>query len=132
MTRETIHNPPDDTAADPGRPASHPAGVPHPFPADYRPPPPPPHAPFPHDSPRRGACPVAAVRRAQHLPPPTRLVAPKFPPVGRPPERRQQALEVLRNEARILGSVRHPNIVQVHAWREAGYPPFPCLVLQLV
>ncbi|MFO0843870.1 MAG: serine/threonine-protein kinase [Gemmataceae bacterium] len=40
-------------------------------------------------------------------------------------------MEVLRNE-RVLGAVRHPNIVQVHAWREVGRPPFPCLVLQYV
>src|SRR5262249_29121347 len=46
------------------------------------------------------------------------------------PARHEQALEVLRNEARILGSVCHPNIVAVHAWRQAGAEP--CLVLQYV
>jgi serine/threonine protein kinase len=69
---------------------------------------------------------------AEDLSPLTRFVALKFLRLGGSPERRAQALDVMRNEARVLGSVRHPNIVQVHAWREAGRPPFPCLVLQYV
>lgn len=69
---------------------------------------------------------------ARDLSPLGRLVALKF--LHLHPSRRspQQALEALRNEARILGSLRHPHIVQVYAWRQAGDPPAPCLVLQYV
>jgi serine/threonine protein kinase len=38
------------------------------------------------------------------------------------------ALAVLRNDARLLAAVRHPNVLQVHAWRETAGGP--CLVLQ--
>jgi serine/threonine protein kinase len=69
---------------------------------------------------------------ADDLSPLTRQVALKFLRLSNSARRRQQALEVLRNEARILGSLRHPNIVPVQAWRQAGDPPVPCLVLQFV
>jgi serine/threonine protein kinase len=44
------------------------------------------------------------------------------------------SLAQLREEARLAASVRHRNVVQVHAWREtAGRPDTPCyLVLQYV
>lgn len=42
----------------------------------------------------------------------------------------ETALSCLRNEAQILAKVRHPNIVQVHAWRQAGGEHY--LVLQYV
>src|SRR5262249_19878529 len=45
-----------------------------------------------------------------------------------PPAR--QALAVLRNDARLLAAVRHPNVVQVFAWRQAGDEHY--LVLQYV
>jgi serine/threonine protein kinase len=41
-----------------------------------------------------------------------------------------RALAALRKEARLLAAVRHPNIVQVHAWRQAGGEHY--LVLQYV
>jgi serine/threonine protein kinase len=34
--------------------------------------------------------------------------------------RRDRALEILRHEARVLATVRHPNIVPVHGWERAG------------
>jgi hypothetical protein len=40
------------------------------------------------------------------------------------------ALTALRNEARLLGSVRHPNVVQIHAVRRSGEDYY--LVLQYV
>jgi serine/threonine protein kinase len=40
------------------------------------------------------------------------------------------ALEALRNEARLLGSLRHPNVVQVYAVRQSGGDHY--LVLQYV
>jgi serine/threonine protein kinase len=45
-----------------------------------------------------------------------------------------RALAVLRNDARLLATMRHPNIVQVYAWRQAPAPDGerPCLVLQYV
>ncbi len=43
----------------------------------------------------------------------------------------EQALAILQNEARCLASLRHPNIVQVHAWRQAANAP-PCLVMNYV
>src|SRR5262245_45763977 len=45
-------------------------------------------------------------------------------------EQRSQALAALENDARNLARVRHPNIVQVHAWRQAGDEHY--LVLQYV
>jgi serine/threonine protein kinase len=33
---------------------------------------------------------------------------------------REKALRALRNEARLLAALRHPHLVPVHAWREAG------------
>jgi hypothetical protein len=39
-------------------------------------------------------------------------------------------LALLRHEARLLAAVRHPNVVQVHAWEEAD--PHPFMVLQYV
>jgi serine/threonine protein kinase len=42
-----------------------------------------------------------------------------------------QALAILQNDARLLASLRHPNIVQVHAWRQAPGCS-PCLVMHFV
>ncbi len=69
---------------------------------------------------------------ADDLSPLARPVALKFLRLSPSARRREQALEALRNEARVLGSLRHPNIVPVHAWRQAGDPPAPCLVLGYV
>jgi serine/threonine protein kinase len=43
-------------------------------------------------------------------------------------------LDLLREEARLLGAIRHPNVAQVYAWREAGAggAVTPYLVLQYV
>jgi serine/threonine protein kinase len=56
-----------------------------------------------------------------------RSVALKFLKVGgrHNPEQR---LAALRNDARLLAAVRHPNVLQVYAWRQAAAGP--CLVLQ--
>jgi len=44
-----------------------------------------------------------------------------------------QALDALRNEARMLANMRHPNIVPVHAWRRArGGADLDYLVLHYV
>jgi hypothetical protein len=40
-------------------------------------------------------------------------------PAG-PPARVGQALAALRNEARLLAAVRHPNVLPVYAWRQSG------------
>jgi serine/threonine protein kinase len=45
-------------------------------------------------------------------------------------EQRSRALAALQNDARTLARLRHPNIVQVHAWRQAGDGQY--LVLQYV
>jgi tRNA A-37 threonylcarbamoyl transferase component Bud32 len=45
-------------------------------------------------------------------------------------EERSRALAMLENDARILGQLRHPNIVQVHAWRQSGEEHY--LVMQYV
>jgi serine/threonine protein kinase len=45
-------------------------------------------------------------------------------------EQRSRALAGLQKEARILAQLRHPNVVQVHAWRQAGDGHY--LVLQYV
>src|SRR4051812_27084364 len=66
---------------------------------------------------------------ARDLSPLARLVALKFLPLSGPAQRNDQALAALRNEARILASLPHPNVVQIHAWKQA---PAPCLVLQYV
>ncbi len=60
-----------------------------------------------------------------------RLVAvknPKFP--AERPDRRQAALDALRNEAQRLAGVHHPNIVQVYAWEQEGDQLY--LVMQYV
>lgn len=59
-----------------------------------------------------------------------RLVALKFLRLSASAKRRQQALDTLHNEARLMASLHHPNIVQVYTWRQAGEAP--CLVLQYV
>jgi serine/threonine protein kinase len=74
---------------------------------------------------------------ARDLSPLGRLVALKFLRLTADAGRRQQALAVLQNEARLLAVLRHPNIVAVHAWREVpGWPAAqsrtPALVLQYV
>jgi len=68
---------------------------------------------------------------ARDLSPLARLVALKFLRPSASHERDEQALAVLRNEARVLASLRHPNVVQVHAWKHAPGVG-PCLVLQYV
>jgi hypothetical protein len=45
-------------------------------------------------------------------------------------ERRSRALAGLQKEARLLAQLRHPNVVQVHAWRQAGDEHY--LVMQYV
>jgi hypothetical protein len=69
---------------------------------------------------------------ARDLSPLARQVALKFLRLTGSPDHQQQALAVLQNDARILASLRHPNIVQVHAWRQTASSPGPCLVLQFV
>jgi serine/threonine protein kinase len=51
-----------------------------------------------------------------------------------PDESAAHLLGILRNEARLLAAMRHPNIVQVYAWRQTAAPDGerPCLVLQYV
>jgi serine/threonine protein kinase len=51
-----------------------------------------------------------------------------------PPRSVGHSLAVLRNDARLLAAMRHPNVVQVHAWRHtaAADGERPCLVLQYV
>jgi serine/threonine protein kinase len=54
---------------------------------------------------------------------------------GEAPRVSAQLLRQLRDEARLLAAVRHPNVVQIYAWREwrpEGGVPVPCLVLQYV
>lgn len=114
MTRESIKS------SDASATVSQLDGRPDPFPGEYR------------VVRQLGRGYFGEVWLAEDLSPLTRFVALKFLRLGGSPERHAQALDVLRNEARVLGAVRHPNIVQVHAWREAGRPPFPCLVLQYV
>jgi serine/threonine protein kinase len=68
---------------------------------------------------------------AEDLSPLDRLVALKFLRGDGPGA--AQALAVLHNDARLLASVRHPNVVQVHAWlRPAAADVGPCMVLQYV
>src|SRR4051812_40570281 len=69
---------------------------------------------------------------ARDLSPLARLVALKFLRLTGSPARNDQSLAVLRNEARILASLCHPNIVQVHAWKLAPGAAGPCLVLHYV
>jgi serine/threonine-protein kinase len=45
-----------------------------------------------------------------------KVVAVKTLKVGADPQRREQALEILRREARLLADVDHPNVVGVYAW----------------
>jgi serine/threonine protein kinase len=61
-----------------------------------------------------------------------RLVALKAlrPPGGTEAALRVRALMHLENEARIMASIHHPNVVQIYAWRQSG--PDPYLVLQYV
>jgi serine/threonine protein kinase len=63
-----------------------------------------------------------------------RPVALKFLRLSGNAAKQVQALAILRNDARLLAALRHPNIVQIHAWRQpsgpAGSEPF--LVLQYV
>ncbi|MFO0877126.1 MAG: serine/threonine-protein kinase [Gemmataceae bacterium] len=110
---KTTDERPDDTAlAD--------AGVPDPFPGEYR------------VVRRLGNGKFGEVWLAEDLSPLNRPVAIKFLRLTGAEQQRTSALEVLKNEARILGTLRHPSIVQVHAWREAGRPAVPCLILQYV
>jgi hypothetical protein len=68
---------------------------------------------------------------ARDLSPLARPVALKFLRLSGSPPRDEQALAVLRNEARVLASLRHPNVVQIHAWKHSPRTG-PCLVLQYV
>jgi serine/threonine protein kinase len=67
---------------------------------------------------------------AEDLSPLGRAVALKF--LRLDSRRAELALATLRNEARLLASLRHPNLVQVHAWRTVPGNGLPCLVLQYV
>ncbi len=69
---------------------------------------------------------------ARDLSPLARLVALKFLRLAGSPARREQALALLHNEARVLAALSHPNIVQVHAWKQPADTTGPCLVLQYV
>lgn len=122
MTHETTpFAPPDDTRSALSSLLDTGAGrPPDPFPGDYR------------LIRRLGQGAFGEVWLAEDLSPLARLVALKFLRLGPSARRREQALEALGNEARILGAIRHPNIVQVHAWRQVKVPPLPCLVLQYV
>jgi hypothetical protein len=66
---------------------------------------------------------------ARDLSPLARRVALKFLRV-QDQARREQALATLHTDARVLGSLHHPNIVQVYNWVETAQGP--CLVLQYV
>ncbi len=68
---------------------------------------------------------------ADDLSPLRRQVALKFLRTSGVRHDAQRALAVLQNDARLLASLRHPNIVQVHSWREAPGGS-PCLVMQFV
>jgi serine/threonine protein kinase len=68
---------------------------------------------------------------AEDLSPLGRLVALKFLLPGQGGDRAARALAALHNDARLLASLRHPNIVAVHTWRQAP-PGTPCLVMQYV
>jgi serine/threonine protein kinase len=69
---------------------------------------------------------------AEDLSPLGRLVALKFVLSQDESARQAQALTALRNDARVLASLSHPNIVQVYAWRQPAGAGAPCLVLQYV
>src|SRR5438093_1034121 len=108
MTRETTPFAPTEENTRPHGPdLSTEAGLPDPFPGEYR------------LVRRLGRGAFGEVWLADDLSPLGRPVALKFLRVGGSARRREQALAVLRNEARVLGSLRHPNIVQVHAWKQA-------------
>jgi serine/threonine protein kinase len=80
---------------------------------------------------RLGAGAFGEVWLADDLSPLGWQVALKFLRLGGARLSEGQALAVLQNDARLLASLRHPNIVQVHAWRQtpAGAP---CLVMHYV
>jgi serine/threonine protein kinase len=78
---------------------------------------------------RLGAGTFGEVWLAQDLNLP-RVVALKTLRVPSAPDQRARALEALRNDARLLVEVSHPNILQVYAWIQAGEAPY--LVLQYV
>jgi serine/threonine protein kinase len=63
---------------------------------------------------------------AEDLTPLHRPVALKFLKVGR--HGGERALEALRNDARLLAELHHPNVLAVYAWRQAAAGPV--LVLQ--
>jgi serine/threonine protein kinase len=68
---------------------------------------------------------------AEDLSPLARLVALKFLRLGGARARQEQALAALHNDARLLASLRHPNIVAVHAWRQQPQGP-PCVEMQYI
>ncbi len=107
---------PDTTPLDAQRDTA-PAGVPDdPFPGEFR------------LLERLGGGGFGVVHKALDLSPLGRLVALKF---LSPRASLTRSLPALRNEARLLASVRHPNIVTVHAWKTAA-GGLPCLVLDFV
>lgn len=67
---------------------------------------------------------------ADDLSPLARPVALKFLKMRASSAQHARAVELLRNEARLLAALRHPHVVQIFAWRQAG--DLPCLVLQYV
>jgi serine/threonine protein kinase len=77
---------------------------------------------------RLGGGGFGVVYKALDLSPLGRHVALKFlsphPPLAR-------SLPALRNEARLLASVRHPNIVQALAWKTTANG-LPCLVMEFI
>jgi serine/threonine protein kinase len=69
---------------------------------------------------------------ADDLSPLARRVALKFLRLSNARLTESQALAVLQNDARLMASLRHPNIVQVYAWRISPVNHLPCLVMQYV
>jgi serine/threonine protein kinase len=93
-----------------------------------------PHEPFPGEFRlvrRLGLGAFGEVWLADDLSPLDRQVALKFLRFGNARLDKDQALAILRNDARLMASLRHPNIVQVHAWRQAP-DGLPCLVMHFV
>jgi serine/threonine protein kinase len=77
---------------------------------------------------RLGGGGFGVVYKALDLSPLGRLVALKF---LSPRASLARTLPALRTEARLLASVRHPNIVGVHAWKTTS-TGLPCLVLEYI
>jgi eukaryotic-like serine/threonine-protein kinase len=69
---------------------------------------------------------------ADDLSPLDRQVALKFMRLANARRSESQTLAILQNDARLLASLRHPNIVPVYAWRQVASSGLPCLVMQYV